>query len=107
MHNLFVCSNERVSIQEIIKFNQLIGRPAENDVIYSVTASEFSAVITVISGVRYQMHSSHVVLLTTDKISLINFNPLYPLFQKWKKWSELGWRNLFISFCSTFEKVDD
>ena len=58
-------------IQEVVNFSQLIRRPSENDVIYSVIASDMSAFIAIVSGVWYQMRSSHVVLLTTDKIFIL------------------------------------
>jgi hypothetical protein len=69
--NLLAGSMHRMSVQEVVKPNQVFWRPVENDVIYSVTATDSRAVIAVISGVRYQMRSSHVVLLITDKIFIL------------------------------------
>jgi hypothetical protein len=106
-----------MSLQEVVKPNQVFGRPIENEVVYSVTATDTRAVIAVITGVRYQMRSSHMLLIT-DKIfilfsTLSTFGkveqnpPLKRWSQKWiKKRCDLVWRILFISFCSTFSKVD-
>jgi hypothetical protein len=118
IYNLLAGSMHRMSIQEVVKPNQVIRRPVENDVIYSVSATDTRAVIAVITGVRYQMRSSHMLLIT-DKIFIlfpllikVEQNPILyifgstfikgglyrfaPLLKKW----------IFISFCSTFSKVD-
>jgi hypothetical protein len=72
--NLLAGSIHRMSVQDVVKLSDVFGGPVENDVIYSVATTDTSAFIAIVSGVRYQMHSSHMLLIT-DKI-FISFSTL-------------------------------